>query len=203
MSEVLLDRAGRRRSPATMPGFHAGRPPRNKGLRYPAAPPRVEEIVAVTRAAGAGPHGQRLRGLIVVLWRTGLRIQEALSLGEQQYGQFLTRLKVLQDTRRRNQQEHARLINELQRLTNVRRQGGTASEAELKPRLSALQELQSRSAAEMRKAYDAIDEVLDVHQQARFRVFEEQIERRKLELIVRARQQNPNRPLAPRRPPQF
>jgi hypothetical protein len=35
MSELLLDRAGRRRSPATMPGFHAGRPPRNKGLRYP------------------------------------------------------------------------------------------------------------------------------------------------------------------------
>ena len=24
MSELLLDRAGRRRSPATMPGFHAG-----------------------------------------------------------------------------------------------------------------------------------------------------------------------------------
>ena len=31
MSEGLLDAAGRRRSPATMPGFHAGRPPRNKG----------------------------------------------------------------------------------------------------------------------------------------------------------------------------
>ena len=47
MSELLLDRAGRRRSPATMPGFHAGRPPRNKGVRYPADPPRVEEIIAV------------------------------------------------------------------------------------------------------------------------------------------------------------
>ena len=39
MSELLLDRAGRHRSPATMPGFHVGRPPRNKGLRYPAVPP--------------------------------------------------------------------------------------------------------------------------------------------------------------------
>jgi hypothetical protein len=54
MSELLLDRAGRRRSPATTPGFHAGRPPRNKGLRYPADPPKVEEIVAVMRAAGDG-----------------------------------------------------------------------------------------------------------------------------------------------------
>jgi hypothetical protein len=44
MSELLLlDRAGRRRSPSTMPGFHAGRPPRNKGLRYPADPPKVEK----------------------------------------------------------------------------------------------------------------------------------------------------------------
>jgi site-specific recombinase XerD len=82
MSEMLLDRAGRRRSPATMPDFHAGRPPRNKGLRYPADPPKVEEIVAVMRTAGDGAHGRRLRGLIVVLWRAGLRIQEALALAE-------------------------------------------------------------------------------------------------------------------------
>jgi hypothetical protein len=75
MSEVLLDRAGRRRSPATMPEFHARRPPRNKGLRYPADPPKVEEIIAVMRAAGDRPHGRRLRGLMVILWRAGLRIQ--------------------------------------------------------------------------------------------------------------------------------
>ena len=54
MSELLLDRAGRRRSPATMPGFHAGHAPGNKGLRYPADPPKVEEIIAVMRAAGDG-----------------------------------------------------------------------------------------------------------------------------------------------------
>src|SRR4051794_24102727 len=82
MGEVLLDAAGRRRSPATMPGFHAGRPPRNKGRRYAADPPTVEDIVAVMRAAGDGRHGCRLRGLIVVLWRAGLRIHEALALNE-------------------------------------------------------------------------------------------------------------------------
>jgi integrase len=82
MSELLLDRAGRRRSPATTPGFHAGRPPRNKGLRYPADPPRVDERVAVMRAAGDDAHGRRLRGLIVILWRAGLRIQEALAISE-------------------------------------------------------------------------------------------------------------------------
>ena len=48
MSSVqsLIDAAGRRRSPATMPGFHAGIAPRKKGQRYPADPPTVDEIVA-------------------------------------------------------------------------------------------------------------------------------------------------------------
>src|SRR3984957_18429237 len=78
----LLDAAGRRRSPATMPGFHRGRPPRNKGLEYPADPPTVEEIVAVMRQAGGSANGLRTRALIVLLWRAGLRITEALSLAE-------------------------------------------------------------------------------------------------------------------------
>ena len=78
----LLDSAGRRRSPASMPGYHLGRIPRNKGQRYPADPPRTEEIVAVMRHSGADLHGDRVRALIVILWRAGLRIQEALSLTE-------------------------------------------------------------------------------------------------------------------------
>ena len=65
-----------------MPGFHAGQSPRNKGVRYPADPPTVDEIVAVMRAAGETAYGRRLRVLIVVLWRAGLRINEALALGE-------------------------------------------------------------------------------------------------------------------------
>ncbi|HKI85415.1 MAG TPA: tyrosine-type recombinase/integrase [Thermoanaerobaculia bacterium] len=79
---MQLDAAGRRRSPATLPGYHSGRAPRNKGRRYPADPPRVEEIVAVMRQAGERPVGLRLRGLIVVLWRASLRISEALALSE-------------------------------------------------------------------------------------------------------------------------
>ena len=77
-----IDAAGRRRSPATLPGYRAGSAPANKGQRYPADPPRVEEIVSVMRQAGNGPHGVRMRALIAVLWRAGLRIQEALELSE-------------------------------------------------------------------------------------------------------------------------
>lgn len=131
-----------------------------------------------------------------------MQAQEALSLSESQYAQFLTRLRVLQETRRRNQRERARLLNELQRLTNPRARRPAGAEGAVQERLAALQELEGRTAAETRKAYNAIDEILDVFQQARFRVFEEQIERRKLELIGRARQgPNSNRKVPPLRPP--
>src|SRR5205085_4095804 len=78
----LLDCAGRRRSPATLASFHQDRAPRNKGLRYPPDPPTVEEIITVMRATGGDADGIRLRGVIVVLWRAGLRISEALALSE-------------------------------------------------------------------------------------------------------------------------
>ncbi|MFA5907604.1 MAG: hypothetical protein WC815_02400 [Vicinamibacterales bacterium] len=116
-----------------------------------------------------------------------MEAQQALSLSDQQYPQFLTRLRALQDTRRRNQQDRIQIMGQLQRMTNPRAKG--ADDATVKERLTALQELESRTAAEMRKAYNALDEILDVTQQARFRVFEEQIERRKIELLMRARQQ--------------
>jgi hypothetical protein len=79
---AVLDSAGRRRSPATLPGYHAGRPPRNKGMLYPADPASVEEIVSVMRHASEDPHGWRLRAMIVMLWRGGLRVQEARALSE-------------------------------------------------------------------------------------------------------------------------
>src|SRR5829696_3023750 len=53
-----------------------------RATRGCATPPTVEEIVTVMRYAGDGVHGRRLRGLVVVLWRAGLRICEALALAE-------------------------------------------------------------------------------------------------------------------------
>jgi integrase len=82
MQPVLFDAAGHRRSPVTMPGFQEGRAPRNKGRQYPADPPTVEEIIAVIRESGGGADGARLRALIVILWRAGVRIGEALDLAE-------------------------------------------------------------------------------------------------------------------------
>jgi integrase len=77
-----LDAAGRRITRQQTSEFRKGTPPRNKGRVYPADPPTVEEIVAVMRQAGDHIYGLRMRGLIVVLWRSGMRIHEALLLHE-------------------------------------------------------------------------------------------------------------------------
>ena len=77
-----LDLLIRRRSPAAGSGDRAGRSSRTEGRRYPPDPPRTEEIIAVMRCCGDGLHGLRARGLIAVLWRSGLRVQETLDLTE-------------------------------------------------------------------------------------------------------------------------
>jgi integrase len=83
MSEPgLVDITGRLRSPAATPRHWAGCAPPNKGQRYPADPPTVEEIILVMRQAGPGSYADRTRGLIAILWRAGLRISEALELTE-------------------------------------------------------------------------------------------------------------------------
>ena len=83
MSEPrLVDVTGRMRSPAAIPGHWAGSAPPNKGQRYPADPPTVEEIILVMRQAGPGPYADRTRALIAILWRAGLRISEAIALTE-------------------------------------------------------------------------------------------------------------------------
>jgi hypothetical protein len=115
-----------------------------------------------------------------------MEAQQALGLTDQQYAPFLVRLKALQDVRRRFLASRARMLLDLGRLSGPR--GAGADDATLKERLAALQELESRSAAESRKAYADLDALLEPRQQARFRVFEDQIERRKIELMLRARQ---------------
>lgn len=112
-----------------------------------------------------------------------LQAQEQLRISDDQYPQFLTRFKALQDVRRRAVQERTRLVMELRRILSDR----PPDEAQIKERLKTLDEIESRSAGETRKAYEAIDQGLDLRQQAQFRVFEELMERRKLELVTRAR----------------
>jgi hypothetical protein len=116
-----------------------------------------------------------------------MQAQERLALSDQQYPQFVQRLKALQNARRESQAARVAIIQELSR-TLAGKTGSSADEVALKDGLRRLRETDERSAADVRRAADAVDQVLDVRQQARFRVLEAQMERRKVELLLRARQ---------------
>jgi Spy/CpxP family protein refolding chaperone len=119
-----------------------------------------------------------------------MQAQDQLKITDDQFPKFLTRFKALQDLRRRTLQERNHLLQDLRKLGN----DPQPDEAQIKDRLKLLQDLEEHAQADMRKGYEAIDQILDVRQQARFRVFEEQMEQRMLQLITRARQANRPRP---------
>jgi hypothetical protein len=162
-------------------------------VKLAAAATLVCAMAAVdARAQGQEPSGedqrlaprdvQRLFDAYVLM-----QAQERLSLTDQQYPQFLQRLKALQDVRRQTQQARAAILQELARGLSGK-PGVSLDEASLKDRMRRLREIDERGLADARRASDGIDQILDVQQQARFRVFEEQMERRKVELVLRARQ---------------
>ena len=152
-------------------------PPRAQGPRRPQqAPP--------------GAQGELLRSPAKIQRMLDgyalLQAQEMLQLSDEQSPRFLTRMIAFQETRRRTLRERRRNMLELRRMTQAR--SGTVDEATIKERMKMLDDLDARSAVQVRQAHEAVDQVLDAHQQARFRVFEQNMEERKLELLMRARE---------------
>ncbi len=156
-------------------------------MRSAFTPARLRRRHRIAGGTARAPEGvspaeiQRLFDAYVVM-----QAQQELQLSDEQYPKFLARVKVLQDVRRRGQIERARILQELRRLS----QATPVEEDRIREKLKALGDLETRALADVREAFDGVDQVLDVRQQARFRLFEEQMERRKVELLMRARQAN-------------
>jgi hypothetical protein len=108
-----------------------------------------------------------------------------LSLSEDQFLRFGAGLRRLQTVRRQLQRRRIAIVRELNALVNRT----PLDEGAVAAKLKEIDDLSTRAIEETRAAYDAIDRVLDLRQRARFRVFEEMMERRKLDLVARARQQ--------------
>ena len=124
-----------------------------------------------------------------------VQAQQALQLNDSQYAQFVTRLKRLHQIRRQNTRLRNQLLQDLRRLT----QESAVDENALRSRLKALDEHDLRAAEELNRAYQSMDELLDARQQARFRLFEERMERQKLDLLMRARNRAGRANAPPRR----
>jgi Spy/CpxP family protein refolding chaperone len=114
-----------------------------------------------------------------------LQAQNQLKLTDEQYADFIVRLRGLQNARRQHQQSRNRLIQELRRLTSP--QNTNPDEAAIRTALDSLAREDATSHETITKALAQVDEVLDVRQRARFRLLEEQLERWKVDLLSRVR----------------
>ena len=112
-----------------------------------------------------------------------VQAQDALKIADAQYGQFVTRLKRLQQVRRQATRARNRALQEIRALS----QDARTDDGVLRERLKALDEQDRAAAEELRRAAAAVDELLNPRQQAWFRLFEERMERQKLDLLMRAR----------------
>ena len=125
------------------------------GQQLPPAPaPAPTQPAAPDTAISAGQIQRWFEAFTV------LQAQEALQLSEAQYGRFVTRLKALQDARRKHQLARNQIMGDLRRLTNP--QTGSNDEASLTERLKALREEDDRAAGDVKKAYEALDRNLGV-----------------------------------------
>jgi hypothetical protein len=136
---------------------------------------------------GAAGAGQALTPVELERWLDSyvlIQAQDALKITDAQFPRFLQRLNALQATRRR----HAAARRQILATIGRQLRATPVDEAGMREQLKALRELDVRAADEGRKAYDALDEALEPVQQARFRLFEQQVERRQIELLMKARE---------------
>lgn len=81
MLELLEANADQwRRSPIIRPDYRRGVAPAFAGRKLPAEPLNPREVDAILAACGKGKCGTRNRALLVVMWRSALRVSEALAL---------------------------------------------------------------------------------------------------------------------------
>lgn len=113
-----------------------------------------------------------------------MQAQQELELSDEQYPKFLAKVKALQAVRQKGLADRARVLQDLRRLDNAQ----SLDENQARTQLRALADIEARTANDVRDALNGIDEVLDTRQRLRFRIFEEQMERRKVDLLLRARQ---------------
>lgn len=119
-----------------------------------------------------------------------VQAQPFLNLNDNQWLMFAQKLKNLQNIRRRVQkQRHDTLVALQQMMQNP----GPLEEAVVTERLRTFDELSAQAAPELRQAYLDIDKLLNPRQRVRFRVFEERMEQKKMELIAQARKNQQGR----------
>lgn len=123
----------------------------------------------------------------------------ALQLTDQQFASFFLKMTDLQMVRDRHQQMRRRAIGELARLTPPN-SDVTTDDATLIAKTKQLDDIEQQAVSREQQALAAVDAVLTPFQRARFRVFEENMEKRKVQMLATVLSGVPGPPKPPKPP---
>jgi Spy/CpxP family protein refolding chaperone len=147
----------------------AGRGQRAQGAgQKPALPP-----------IGRGMNAMQLQQYIDAF--ALIQAEQQLKLGADQYAAFAPKLIRMHRTRQRLLQDRRRALAELNQLLMAQ----SPNDEAITEKTRAFDDVNRRGAEELVKSYQDLDSVLTPWQRGRFRLLEEQMERKKLELLTR------------------
>jgi hypothetical protein len=162
-------------APPTTPPTQAGDPARGRGQNQR---PGRQNLPA------AGPMSQQQLQEYFDVHAIVVSERELLLTDDQRPG-FIARLTKLQQTRRQQIQQRNRAMRELMPLVQG---AGPFRDDVIAEKLKALDELNQKTAQEVRQAELELDGVLKPWQRVRFRMLEERLERQKIDLLIKLRQ---------------
>lgn len=115
-----------------------------------------------------------------------MEAERFLPLTPEQYPNFVQRLRRLQEARMQGNRRRGKVMNELRSLVGPQAPADVADSA-IEAKLKELAVADAEGYAGIHKAIDELDAGLTVRQRARFRMLEENVERRKIDFLTKVR----------------
>ena len=115
-----------------------------------------------------------------------MEAERFLPLNNDQYPVFVQRLRRLQEARMQSNRRRTKALNELRGLVG-QQAGADVPDNAIDAKLRELAAAETEGAAGVRKALEDLEAGLSVRQRARFRLLEENVERRKIDFLTKVR----------------
>jgi len=191
MTVAMFMPAGAASAQTTSTSSQTVRQAGRQGQQSPPPAGREQQTPPGGRANRPGPGGRGLPPITpnmnqqqLQTWIDTYALVQAnqdLQLTADQYPTFVAKLTTVQNIKRRHQMEKRRILGELNRL--VQGSGESGRDEAILAQVKAMDDLSQRAGAELQKAYQDLDSTLTPWQRGRYRMFEEMLERRKVDLL--------------------
>jgi hypothetical protein len=115
-----------------------------------------------------------------------MEAERFLPLATDQYPTFVQKLRRLQEARMQSNRRRTKALNDLRTLTGAQAQPDVPDSL-IDAKLKELSAAEVEGAANVRKALEDLEVGLSIRQRARYRLLEENVERRKIDFLTKVR----------------